>query len=65
MARTVRGAIGGPARASDLLSYLESLAMVDDFEEVNFMQLLRHGAFVTSNVGAGSCGPPGDPHEAG
>jgi hypothetical protein len=31
-----------------LLSYLESLAMVDDFEEVNFMQLLRHGAFVTS-----------------
>ncbi|MFP6897636.1 MAG: hypothetical protein VCA38_13610 [Roseibacillus sp.] len=44
----VGGAIGGPARASDLLSYLESLAMVDDFEEVNFMQLLRHGAFVTS-----------------
>ena len=31
----VGGAIGGPARASDLLSYLESLAMVDDFEEVS------------------------------
>lgn len=36
-----------PVSAEDLMAYLKILESVDDFEEVNFMQLLRQGSYVT------------------
>ena len=42
------GGQSGPGEVEDLMAYLRELERAEDFEEVNFMELLRQGHFVTT-----------------